>query len=195
MVDLFFTIEILISILNPCHDLIVGSHIGAKYVALWSNESFFGKFHSILTSNPLNFSLRIFFWIKPDTTLSSSKWHISDEEFEGHQGSEGHSLLQVNVFGVSGSTLNRQVMVLMLCSVAQESLDHSIVKLDRDFKSEDFITSHNIFEPVLGDGGFSSGLIDVKLDVFEEGEVLLLFFYNLSLFERHSLIIKPLLNL
>jgi len=59
-------------------------------------------------------------------------------------------------------------MMLVLSSVTRESFYQSIVKFDWDLESKNFIASDHISEKILRNVGLGSGMINIKLDVFEE---------------------------
>lgn len=82
-VDVLLTVEILVCILHPAHDLFVGSHVRAEHVFLWPDESFLGKLVCIFTGDPLDLGLRVFCWVKPNSTERTSEWNVCEHEFEG----------------------------------------------------------------------------------------------------------------
>ena len=116
-VDVLLSLYVLIRIFDPGHGLLVSSHVWSKAVDSSTDESFLDKFHSVFTGNSLNLGLRVVPWIDLDSSLGSTEWNISDSQFEGHQGSKSLNLLQVNVAGISGSTLDWQLVGRVLGSM------------------------------------------------------------------------------
>lgn len=116
-VDVLLSNDVLVSILDPGHDLLVGTHIWTKAVNSCSNEALLDKLHSVSSSNSLQLSLGNLSWVNLNSSLTSSEGHIGDGELEGHETSQSLHLLQINVFGVTSTSLGWQCVSGMLSSI------------------------------------------------------------------------------
>jgi hypothetical protein len=92
-IDILLSLHVFVGILNPGHNLFVGSHIRSKAVNLSSDEVFFDQLHSVFSSSTLNFCLRIFPDVNFDTTFGSTEGDISNCEFKSHQSCESLNFL------------------------------------------------------------------------------------------------------
>ena len=115
-IDIALSPNILIGVLNPSHDLLPCSHVWAKAIDSSSNIPFFNQLHCVPSSNSFELVLTQFSWVDLHSTLGSSEGNVSNCQLESHQGSEGLYLLEVNVFGISGTSLGWQQMSRMLSS-------------------------------------------------------------------------------
>jgi hypothetical protein len=92
-IDILLSLHVFVGILNPGHNLFVGSHIRSKAVNLSSDEVLFDQLHSVFSSSTLNFCLRIFPDVNFDTTFGSTEGDISNCEFKSHQSCESLNFL------------------------------------------------------------------------------------------------------
>lgn len=159
-INFLFTIKIAVSIFNPCHYLLICTHIWTQNIRLRTNETFFGKLHRVFPCDSFNLSLWIFGRIKPNSTLGSTEWNICYCKFESHERGEGHSLLQRHIRRVPGSSFDWHKMMLMLSSVASKSLDDTVISLDRNLKSKNMVTSHDVFKHICLNTCFWCGFIN-----------------------------------
>jgi hypothetical protein len=104
-VDVLFTLNVHVGVLDPSHNLLVGSHIGTKAIYGSTDETLLDELHSVLAGYTLKFGLRKKTGVDLDTSLASTEWNIGDSEFEGHKAGEGLNFLKIDVIGVSGSSL------------------------------------------------------------------------------------------
>lgn len=103
-VDVLFTLDVHVGVLNPGHDLFVGSHVGSEAVDCGSDETLLDEFHGVLASDTLKLALRELTRVDLDATLAATEWNISDSEFEGHERSKSLNFLKIDVIGVSCAT-------------------------------------------------------------------------------------------
>jgi len=150
-VDVLFTLHLHVSVLNPGHNLLVSAHIRSQAVDTRSDEALLGQLHSVSSGDLLKLVLRVISRLDGDATLSSSEWNIGHREFVGHKGCECHGLLEINARGVTGSSFDRQEVVLVLSSVGSDGLDLAIVSADGEGESNDVVTLADEFKPVFGD--------------------------------------------
>lgn len=55
-INILFSFNILICILDPCHNLFIGSHVRSQTIYCCSDKTFFNKFHRVSSSNTFKFS-------------------------------------------------------------------------------------------------------------------------------------------
>jgi hypothetical protein len=80
-----------------------------------------------LSGKSFDFFWRIVSWVEADTTLGTTVWNTNSGTLEGHETSEGLDFMDVDVFGVSGSTLGGKFISFVLASVGGDDFDGSIV--------------------------------------------------------------------
>ena len=85
-IDVLLTSDIHVSVLDPGHDLLIGSHIGSKAINLGTDKALLDELHSVFTSDSLNLWLGVLSGVNLDTALAATEGHIGDGKFEGHQG-------------------------------------------------------------------------------------------------------------
>lgn len=105
-VDVLLSLHVFVGILNPGHNLLVGSHIRSKAVNLSSNEVLLDQLHSVFSSSTLNFSLGIFPDVNFDSTFGSTEGDISNCEFKSHQSCESLNLLQIDIRSVTSTSFD-----------------------------------------------------------------------------------------
>jgi hypothetical protein len=121
-VDILFSLNVHVGILDPGHDLFVGTHVGSEAINGSTNEALLDKLHGVLTGNTLEFSFGEFTGVDLDTTLTATEWDIGDGELEGHQGGKGLNFLKIDVIRVSSTALAGELVGGVLGSVASDSL-------------------------------------------------------------------------
>jgi hypothetical protein len=84
-IDVLLSSHLLIGILDPGHNLLVGSHVGSETIDGWSNKTFLDKLHGVTTGDSLELGLAQTAGINLDTTLGTTEGDISDSELEGHK--------------------------------------------------------------------------------------------------------------
>lgn len=109
-VDVLFTFHVHVSVLDPGHDLLVGSHVGSKAVDSSTDKAFLDELHCVLAGNSLELTLGKLTGVDLDTTLCTTEWNIGDGELECHKGSKSLNFLKIDVVGVSCATLARKLM-------------------------------------------------------------------------------------
>lgn len=173
-VDILFTSNLLVGILNPGHNLFVGSHIGSKAIDGGTDEVLFDELHSVLTGYTFEFSSGESLGVNLDSTLGTTERNISDGELEGHEGSKSLNLLEINVRRVSGTTFNGKFMGGVLGSVAGDNVERSIVSTERDVESNHRLASLDEVEVLVRDTGLGRGIGVEELDLFEETRLTML---------------------
>lgn len=148
-VDVRLTVHVYVGVFNPGHNLLVGSEIGAKAVDLGANETLFGELHSVSTSNLFDFTLGVLLGVNLNATFSATEGNICDGELEGHQRSERHDFLQVHVGRITGSALDRKLVMLVLGTVANDALDGAVVSADGNRETNDIIAGADQLEVVF----------------------------------------------
>ena len=151
-VDLLFSVDVVVGILDPGHFLLARAHVGSKHIVLWSNERLLGKLHGVLAGYLLQLSLRVLAGIDSDAAFGTSKWNIGHSQLERHQCRESYGLLECDSGSVASTTLNRHEMMLVLCSVARKRLNFTGVTLYWDLETKNVITSHEILEEIWRNG-------------------------------------------
>jgi len=173
-VDILFTSNLLVGILNPGHNLFVGSHIGSKAIDGGTDEVLFDELHSVLTGYTFEFSAGESLGVNLDSTLGTTERNISDGELEGHEGSKSLNFLEINVRRVSGTTFNGKFMGGVLGSVAGDNVERSIVSTERDVESNHRLASLDEVEVLVRDTGLGRGIGVEELDLFEETRLTML---------------------
>jgi hypothetical protein len=84
-IDVLLASHLLIGILDPSHDLLVGSHVGAEAINGGSNETLLDELHGVATGDSLELSLAQAAGVNLDTTLGTTEGDISDGKLEGHK--------------------------------------------------------------------------------------------------------------
>ena len=136
-VDILLTLDINVGVFNPSHNLLVGSHVGTEAINLSTDKALFDELHGVLACHSLDLILRVLFRVNLDTTLGATEGHVSNGQLEGHKGSESLNFLQIDVFRVAGASLDWQLVSRVLCAVACDSLEGSIVSAQRDVEPDD----------------------------------------------------------
>lgn len=172
-INLRFTVQIFIRVHNPCHDLLVGSHVRAEAVVLGTDETLLGELHSVLASDTLQLTIGVFSRVESDSTLGTAEWDVSNHQFERHQRGERDGFLQRHVRGVTSATLDRHEMMLVLRSVAGESLNDTVVTADRNLEPKSMVASHQVVQQVGLDVDLRGRLICEHLNLFKESWLFL----------------------
>ena len=109
-VDISLTLDVHIGVLDPGHDLLVGSHVGSEAINLGTDKALFDELHGVFTSDSLNLGKRVLSWVNLDSTLGTTEGDIGDGKLEGHEGGEGLDFLKIDMIGVAGTTLDGELM-------------------------------------------------------------------------------------
>jgi hypothetical protein len=142
-VDVCLTLNILVGVLDPGHDLFVGSHVWAETVDSSANETLLDELHGVLAGHTLKLALREFTRVDLDASLTAAEWNISDSEFESHERSKGLNLLKIDVVGVSCAAFAWKLVSGVLSSVAGDGLKLSVVSTEGDVESDNCLASLN----------------------------------------------------
>jgi len=167
-VDVVLTVHANVGIFDPGHDLLVGAKIGTETVDLRPDESFLGELHRVSSGDLLELALRILLGVDLNATLGTTEGHISNRQFESHQRCQSHHLLQIHIGRESSAALNRQFVVLVLSTVADDVIDGAVVETDGNGKPDDVVAGANQLKVVLGDAGLGCGSVEEELDLLEE---------------------------
>lgn len=164
-INISLTMHVNVGIFDPGHDLLVGTHVWAEAIDLWSNKTFLGEFHSVPSGDLLELSLRIFLWVNLNTTFGATEWHISDRELESHKGCKSHNFLKIHVWCVSSTTLDWQFVMLVLSTITQNLFHVTIVASDWDSKTNHIVTDLNHVQVVLWHISLGGSSIEEQLDL------------------------------
>ena len=167
-VDIGLTLDVHVGVLDPGHDLLVGSHVGSEAINLGTDKALLDELHGVLTGDSLDLVLRVLSGVNLDSTFSSTEGNISDGKLEGHQGSESLDLLKIDVIGVTSATFDGELVSGVLGSVAGDGLEGAIISTEWDVESYDSLASLNEVEVLLTDASLLSGFVVEKLDLLEE---------------------------
>ena len=116
-VDVLLTSDVHVGVLDPGHGLLVGAHIGSKAINLSTDKALLDELHGVFTGHSLDFVLRVSSGVNLDSTLGAAEGDVSDGELEGHEGGEGLDFLEIDVVGVSGTSLSWELVSGMLGSM------------------------------------------------------------------------------
>jgi hypothetical protein len=94
---------------------------------------------SVLASDTLEHVLGALLRVDAHTTLGTTEWNIGKRALEGHQGSQGHDLLEIDIGGITNTTLDRKTMHTVLRTVRNNVLDLSLVVLDWEFDTQNVL--------------------------------------------------------
>ena len=109
-VDILLTLHVHVGVLDPGHDLLVGSHVGSEAINLSTDEALLDELHSVLTGDSLDLILGVLAGVNLDATLATTEGNVSDGKFEGHQGGKGLNFLQIKSVRVAGTSLDGQLV-------------------------------------------------------------------------------------
>ena len=109
-VDISLTLDVNVGVLDPGHDLLVGSHIGSEAIDLSTDKALLDELHGVLTGDSLNLGKRVLSGVNLDSTLGTTEGDIGDSKLEGHEGGEGLDFLKIDVIGVASTTLDGELM-------------------------------------------------------------------------------------
>jgi len=104
-VNVLLALDVHVGILNPGHNLFVGAHIGTEAINSSSNKALLDELHSVLAGNALELSFGESARVNLDATLATTEGNIGNSEFEGHQTGKSLNFLQIDVVGVTSTTL------------------------------------------------------------------------------------------
>ena len=124
-VDVLLTLDVHVGVLDPGHGLLVGSHVGAEAVDLGTDEALLDQLHGVLTGHSLDLGGRVLPWVNLDATLGTTEGDIGDGKLEGHEGSQGLNLLQIDVGGVASAALDGELVGGVLGSARERERDTS----------------------------------------------------------------------
>mmetsp|Transcript_34300 Transcript_34300/g.45174 ORF Transcript_34300/g.45174 Transcript_34300/m.45174 type:complete len:322 (+) Transcript_34300:732-1697(+) len=167
-VDVLLTLDVDVGVLDPCHGLLVGTHVGAKAINLSTDKALLDELHSVLAGDSLNLRLRVLAGVNFDTTLGTTERNVSDGELEGHEGSESLDFLKIDVLGVACATFDGELVSGVLGSVASDGLEGAVISAKRDVESNNVLARLDEVEVLLIDAGKGSGLVVEELDLLEE---------------------------
>jgi len=167
-INVLLTLDVHVGILDPGHNLLVGSHVGSEAIDSSTDETLLDELHSVLACNSFELTLGKLTGVDLDATLATTEWNVSDCELEGHKGRESLDFLEIDVVRVSGTALARELVGGVLSSVAGDSLKSSIVTTERDVESNDGLAGLNQVKVLLGDTGLGGGTVVEHFDLLEE---------------------------
>ena len=109
-VNILLALNLHVGILDPGHDLLVGSHVGSETIDGGTDEALLNELHGVFTGDSLEFGLGEVSWVDLYTTLGTTEGNISDGELEGHKASESLDFLEINMIGVTGTSLDGELV-------------------------------------------------------------------------------------
>ena len=171
-IDILLTLDIHVGVLDPGHDLLVGSHVGAEAVDSGSNKALLDKLHGVLAGHTLKLALGEFAGVDCDTTLSSTEGNVGNSKFESHEARESFNFLEVDVLRVAGSTLARELVGRVLCAVAGDSVEVAVVATEWDVEPDDGVASLDHLQVLGVNASFGGSRVVEKLDLFEEARLI-----------------------
>jgi len=115
-VDILFTSNLLVGILDPGHDLLVGSHVRSETINGGTDEVLLDELHSVLSGDTLELSRGELLGVDLDSSLGTTERYISDGKLESHERSEGFDFLEIDVRRVSSTTFDGEFMGGVLSS-------------------------------------------------------------------------------
>jgi hypothetical protein len=115
-VDILFTSNLLVGILDPGHDLLVGSHVRSETINGGTDEVLLDELHSVLSGDTLELSRGELLGVDLDSSLGTTERYISDGKLESHERSESFDFLEIDVRRVSGTTFDGEFMGGVLSS-------------------------------------------------------------------------------
>lgn len=165
-VDIVVAVEDGVGILHPGHFSGTSTHIRAGDIDGSTDEVLSGQFQSVSSGQIFEFSGRVLAGVDLDTSLTTTVRKFDDGALQGHQAGEGFDFLKIDVFRVSGTTLNWESVVLVLSSVSGDEFHLTVVSDERKTNLEDGTALLIDFQLVLGDVGEGTGNIEVLVDHF-----------------------------
>lgn len=167
-IDIGLTLNVHVGVLDPGHGLLVGAHIGTEAINLGADKALLDELHSVLTGHSLDLVLGVLAGVNLDATLGTTEGDIGNGELEGHEGSESLDFLQIDVVGVTSATFDGELVSGMLCSVASDSLEITVVSTERDVESDDSLASSDESQVLSVNTSGVGGVVVEKLDLLEE---------------------------
>ena len=105
-VDVCLATNVHVGVLDPGHDLLVGTHVGSEAINLGTDKALLDKLHGVLAGHSLEFALGVLLGVNFDTTLGTTEGDVGDGELECHQGGQSLDFLQIDVIRVAGASLD-----------------------------------------------------------------------------------------
>jgi len=167
-VDVLFTSYIHVCVLNPGHDLLVGSHVGTEAIDSGTDKALLDEFHSVLASYTFKFGLGKGAGVNCNSTFASTEGNISNGKFESHKAGKSLNLLKIDVGRVTGTTLAGELVSRVLGTVAGDSVKVSVVTTEGDVESDDRVARLDHLKVLGIDSSFGSSRVVEKLDLLKE---------------------------
>jgi len=165
-VDIVVAVEDGVSILHPGHFSGTSTHIRSGDIDGSTNEVLSGQFQSVSSGQIFEFSGRVLAGVDLDTTLTTTVGEFDDGALQGHQAGEGFDFLKIDVFRVSGTTLNWESVMLVLGSVSGDEFHLTVVSNEGKTNLEDSRALLVDFQLILGDVGEGTSDVEVLVDHF-----------------------------
>jgi len=127
LVEVTHSIQRMVSIFHLVHVPGGGSNVRSRYVDSWSNKVVLHQLDGVSSNDPLNFGLGELGLVHTDSSLSSSIRYFDHCKFETHQKGESFDLVHFDSSGNSGSSLGRELVLLVVASEGLESRVGSVV--------------------------------------------------------------------
>ena len=105
-VDVLFTLNCHVCVLDPGHGLLIGSHVGSEAVDLSTNEVLLDELHSILASDSLDFARRVLSGVDFAAAFGTTEGDVGDGKLESHEGGESLDLLEIDMLRVASTALH-----------------------------------------------------------------------------------------
>jgi len=173
-VDVLLALDVHVGVLNPGHDLFVGTHVRSEAINLSTDKALLDELHGVLTGDSLDLVLRVLSGVNLDSTLGTTEGNVGDGKFEGHEGGKGLDFLEIDVLRVAGASFDGELMGGVLGSVAGDGLEVTVVSSEGNVESHDSLASLDEVEVLLVDAGLLSGFVVEELDLLEETRLTVL---------------------
>jgi hypothetical protein len=171
-VDVLFTFDVHVGVLDPGHNLFIGTHIGAEAIHSSSNKTLLDEFHGVLAGNALEFSLGKRARVNFDSTFATTERNISNSEFESHQTSEGLNFLQIDMVGVTSTTLAGKLVSWVLGSVAGNSVEVTVIAAQGDVEADHRLARLDVVQVLGVNTRLGGSRVIEQLHLFKETGLL-----------------------
>ena len=109
-IDIGLTTHVHVGVLDPGHNLLVGTHVGSEAINLGTDKALLDELHGVLTGDSLDLGLGVLLWVNFYTALGAAEGNVGDREFECHQGGQSLDFLQIYVIRVTGASFGGQLV-------------------------------------------------------------------------------------
>lgn len=151
-------VELAVGVHNPGHLAGTGSNIGGGDVNTGSDEVLLAELHGVATGDLLQLGGSELLGVELDTSLGTTEGNVDDSALEGHEGSQGLDLLEIDLIGETDTTLGGKAMTGVLGTVTLNDNMGVVVELDGELDAEDRVDGLDGGQGLLGDTAELGGL-------------------------------------